>query len=179
MTAHLGVEPVREGSTLAPSRDRRFIEVYRSHSKDALRLAYLLTRDAAASEDIVQDAFLRLFRRFIDIRSERAVRAYLRRIVVNLSSDHFRRLKRHGDREARLRAELAPGEALPSEGTSIDLFEHVARLPPRQRAAAVLRYVEDLSEVETADILNTSVPAVKSLTARAIKELRRTTGMEQ
>lgn len=149
----------------------RFASLYEAFREDALRLAYLLTRNMPLAEDIVQDAFLRLFRRFGDLRREDTFEAYLRRTVVNLSADHFRRLGRDRLRQQSLELEYEPlvgGEQNPGE-----LLGMLADLRPRQRVAVVLRYVEGLSEAETADAMATSVAAAKSLAARGLKELRR------
>src|SRR5437588_487857 len=71
----------------------RLGELYARHAPDAARLAYLLTGDRALAEDLVQEAFVRMFGRFRDLRNPEAFGAYLRKTVVNLSRSHFRRLK--------------------------------------------------------------------------------------
>lgn len=155
-------------SVLGQKADERLTELYWLHAPGALRLAFLMTGDGDAAEDIVQDAFVRAFGRFHDIRNREAFGAYLRRIVVNLSHDRFRRLKR--EREA-----LQP----PDEPLGVDLEERqllrdvMRTLPHRQQAALVLRYVEDLTEQQTADVLGCSVAAVKSLVKRAKETMRK------
>lgn len=145
-------------------------ELYRVHSPDALRLAYLLVGDREAAADLVQDAFVRLLGRYRDLRDVDHFEAYLRKTVVNLSKDHHR--KRATERS--YIARHSPGE----EGDhALDPDEelHVAllKLPERQRAAIALRYLEDLSEQQTADVMDTTVAAVKSLTQRGSATLRR------
>src|SRR5256714_7912858 len=71
----------------------RLDDLYRRHAPDAARLAYLLTGDRALAEDLMQDAFVRMFGRFRDLRNPDAFGAYLRRTIVNLSRSHFRRAK--------------------------------------------------------------------------------------
>ena len=71
----------------------RLADLYVRHLASARRLAYLVTGDRALAEDLVQDAFLRMFGRFQDLRDPGAFEAYLRRTVVNLSRKHFRRRK--------------------------------------------------------------------------------------
>src|SRR6059058_2058925 len=71
----------------------RLGELYRRHAPDAVRLAYLLTGDRALAEDLAQEAFVRMFGRFRDLRNPDAFGAYLRKTVVNLSRSHFRRAK--------------------------------------------------------------------------------------
>ena len=71
----------------------RLGELYRRHAPDAARLAFLLTGNRALAEDLVQEAFVRMFGRYRDLRNPDAFAAYLRKTVVNLSRSHFRRLR--------------------------------------------------------------------------------------
>lgn len=166
-----------EAAATATSRTtKRTGDLYRRHVADALRVAYLLTGDKAAAEDIVQDAFVRMFGRFENLRKPEAFGFYLRRTVVNLTRDRFRRLK--SERTAVLRLGGAPVE---DEGTGRvdehhELLDALQKLPPRQRTAVVLRFCEGLSEDETAQVLGTSSGAVNSLVARGIASLRREIG---
>lgn len=82
---------------VAKRSEQRLSDLYWRHAGDAVRLAFLLTGDHHAAEDIVQDAFVRLFSRFQELRSPDAFEIYLRRTVVNLSQDRFRRLKLERD----------------------------------------------------------------------------------
>lgn len=63
------------------------------HAPDAGRLAYVMTGDREAAQDILQDAFVRLFGQFRDLRNPESFQAYLRTTIVNLSRDRFRKLK--------------------------------------------------------------------------------------
>lgn len=154
-------------------REGRIAELYWAHAPEAMRLAYLLTGDRQAAADVVQDAFVRLFGRFRDIRDPDAFEAYLRRTVVNLSKDRFRRLRSERAREERergLRREAA--ESMPDVAERDFMRRALRSLPYRQQAALVLRYFEDLSEHQTAEVLGCSVSAVKSLVARGTNALR-------
>jgi RNA polymerase sigma-70 factor (sigma-E family) len=147
----------------------RLGELYAAHAPEAGRLAYLLTGDRALSEDLVHEAFVRLFGRFRDLRDPGAFRSYLRSTVVNLTRSHFRRRRverAYLDRE-RHRVEPSVEAAEPDE-----TWEALQRLRPRQRAAIVLRYYEDLSEAQTADVLRCPVGTVKSLVSRGLEQLR-------
>lgn len=147
-------------------------ELYWEHYSEAVRLAYLLTGNRDSADDLAQDAFLRMFTRFQDLRKQEAFRAYLRRTVVNLSRDRFRRLRRE-------RAALETQRILWKE-TQVqvdveardELLTALQELPARQRAAIVLRYCEGLREEEAAEVLGTTVGATKSLTSRGLKTLR-------
>ncbi len=143
-------------------------ELYRMHVREARRVAHLSVGDATLAEDIVQEAFVRVLGRFGDIRKPSAFKTYLLRTVLSLCKNHFRRraIERHKQPEPR------PVVGVPIERDH-DLLDALRRLPCRQRAAVVLRYCEDLSENDTAEILQTSTKAVQSLVSRGLVALRK------
>jgi RNA polymerase sigma-70 factor (sigma-E family) len=154
----------------------RLGELYVRYAPGAVRLAYLLTGDRALSEDLVQDAFVKLAGRFIDFREPHGFDAYLRTTVVNLARVHFRHrkverayLKREGGRSV-------PETQGPDFVTREPLREALYGLSERQRAAIVLRFYEDLSEAQTAEILGCRPGTVKSLVSRGMETLRRAMG---
>jgi RNA polymerase sigma-70 factor (sigma-E family) len=150
----------------------RLAELYVRHADDARRLAYVLTGDHALAEDLVQEAFVRLAGRFLDLRDRDAFPGYLRKTVVNLARMHYRRRRVERaflDRERR----EPPGEVgLPDVDAYQHLKQALLQLPARQRAAIVLRYYEDQSESQIADILGCRPGTVKSLLARGLEALR-------
>jgi RNA polymerase sigma-70 factor (sigma-E family) len=150
----------------------RLADLYARHVPPTLGFAYLLTGDRAEAEDLVHDAFLRVVGRLRHLRNTDAFDAYLIRTVVNLHTSRLRRLRverRYLAREGtRTRDAIEPQDL----GERDRVWRALDRLPKRQRAAVVLRYAEDRSERETADLLRCSVAAVKSLTARAFETLR-------
>jgi RNA polymerase sigma-70 factor (sigma-E family) len=155
------------------SSETRLASLYYAHAGRARRLAYLLTGDPDLAEDLTQEAFIRLAGRFGDLRDPDAFGADLRKTVVNLTRGHFRKLRverKYLERE-RTRTRSA-ADRLPDVEQSEAVWDMLQRLPPRQKAAIVLRYYEDLSEQQTADALGCSVGAVKSLTNRAMESLR-------
>jgi RNA polymerase sigma-70 factor (sigma-E family) len=147
----------------------RMAELYQAHAPDAARLAYLLTGDRALAEDLVHEAFVRMFGRFRDLRQPDAFRAYLRTTVVNLARSHFRRRKAERAYVERARA---PDAGATDPGGRLEMWEALQRLQPRQRAAIVLRYYEDLTEAQTAEVLGCAVGTVKSLVSRGLERLR-------
>jgi RNA polymerase sigma-70 factor (sigma-E family) len=157
-----------EEQTEAPAG--RLDELYRRHAPEAARLAYLITGDRALAEDLVQDAFVRMYGRFRDLRNPDAFAAYLRRTVVNLARSHFRHLK--VERAYVAREGMRPAPASPDLGAREEMWQALLRLPERQRTAIVLRYYEDLSEAETADAMRCPKGTVKSLVSRGIERLR-------
>ena len=145
-----------------------FAAVYDAHHIRLLRVAYLLRGDAAAAEDDVADAFARTLRPWLDGRVN-DVGAYLRTAVVNASRARWRLAKR----------QPRSGPAGPSLRThEDDVAERedvravLARLPRGQREALVLRYLDDLSERATAQVLGVSLGTVKSQVARGLIALR-------
>ena len=150
----------------------KLADLYVRHLASARRLAYLVTGDRGLAEDLVQDAFLRMFGRFQDLRDPGAFEAYLRRTVVNLSRKHFRRR-----RVERAYVERQAG-SLGVEASDRDVAGEQAlrrallALPLRQRTAIVLRFYEDLSERQTAEVLRCRPGTVKSLVSRGMEALR-------
>jgi RNA polymerase sigma-70 factor (sigma-E family) len=149
----------------------RLEELYRGHAPDALRLAYLLTGDRGLAEDLVQDAFVKVFGRFHDLRNRDAFWWYLRRTVVNLSRSHFRR--RRVERAWLERQRPDETHTDPDLGERERLRKALQTLRPEQRAAIVLRYFEDLSEADTAQALGVAVGTVKSMVSRGMERLRK------
>lgn len=148
-------------------------ELYRTHSPAALRLAYLLSGEREVAQDLVQDAFIRLFGRYRDLRDSDHFEAYLRKTIVNLAKDQHRKLTRE---RAHLSRQNTSEAAVVSAGPNDEIKRALMRLPERQRAAVALRYLEDLSEQQTAEAMNTSVSAVKSLTQRGAQALQQHLG---
>jgi RNA polymerase sigma factor (sigma-70 family) len=148
----------------------RLGSLYESEAAAVIRLAYVLTGDRHAAEDIAHDAFARVGRRLFGLHDREHSRAYLYRTVVNLCRGRGRRLRV----ERRALQKLDRGD--PNEGPDVaaqdEMWTAILRLPLRQRAALFLRYYQDLSEAQAADVLQCSLPAMKSLVNRGLKELR-------
>ena len=150
----------------------RLAELYAAHAGEATRLAYLLIGDRGLAEDLVQDAFVRLAGRFLDFRDPDGFRHYLRRTVVNLANSYHRR--RRVERAYLEREAVSPKHATePDLGARDELWRRLQALNPKQRAAIVLRFYEDLSEEQTADALGVPKGTVKSLVSRGIEAMRR------
>jgi len=137
-----------------------------------LATAVLLTGNTAAAEDLLQAALERLMRHWHRVRGDRE--AYLRRTLYHLAIDDWRGRRRR--REVSLDADSLPArdgtEALHQRHA---LVRALATLPPRQRAVLVLRYWEQLTEAEAAQVLGCSVGTIKSTTSRALARLREVT----
>jgi RNA polymerase sigma-70 factor (sigma-E family) len=144
-----------------------------------LRAASLITWDAAEAEDLVQECLFRVASRWPRVRKMDHPAAYARTVLVHLALDEGKRRTRRRNElhEAAARRmdeheDDAAARVLGRVEASADLLAALGELPPRQRAALVLRYFEDLSEAETADAMGCSVGTVKSTTSRALERLR-------
>ena len=146
--------------------------MYAEHAGPAMRLAFLLTGDKHLAEDLVHDAFIRMFSRFRHRREPDSFGAYLNRTIVNLSRDHFRRRARETKHLESERAAVSRATAEPNVEERYALLSMLQVLPPRQRAAVVLRHYQDLSERQVADALDCSHGAAKALIARGMEALR-------
>jgi RNA polymerase sigma-70 factor (sigma-E family) len=153
-----------------------FATVFNVHHRQAVRLAYLLTSDANQAEDIAAEAFTKVYVRWSK-GEVRDVGAYLRRAVANEANSKLRRryLER---REATKRSGDDRGVRLVDDGAADhdEVWQAIQRLPDRQRKAVVLRYYEDLSEAETAEILGCSVGTVKSQVSRGLARMEQLLG---
>ena len=158
----------RDGATVVS-------ELFAAHHRRLVGLAALLVDDQQAAEDVVQDAFAALYRRWRRLRDPNAAVAYLNRTVVNTSRDALRR-RRHADR-ATLR--LVPrAEELDSAEHDVVAHQEAERLwtsltglPMRQRQVLVLRYYLDQSESEIAVTLGMSRGSVKKHASRGLAAL--------
>lgn len=139
-----------------------------ARSPRLLRTAYLLTRDHALAEDLLQTSLTKAW--FAWSRIEGEPEPYVRKVMVNAFASMWRR-KWNGEQ---------PTEELPDTGWDAtdgvaqthDLWTALGRLPKRQRAVVVLRYFDDLTEIQTAELLGCSVGTVKSQSAKALAKLR-------
>ena len=145
--------------------------LYASNIDSAVRLAYLMTGDREKAQDIAHDAFVKIAGRFHDLRHRDAFPAYLRSTVLNLSRSYFRHLRVQRDYLKKESGVQAESPVVDVE-TRDEMWRALQKLPHRRRAAVVLRYYEDLTEHQTADVLGCSVPAVKALVSRGLETLR-------
>jgi RNA polymerase sigma-70 factor (sigma-E family) len=151
-------------------------ELFANHAPRAMRLAFLLTGNRAAAEDLVQEAFVRVIAKSLRLRESNAFGAYLRTTIVNLHTSALRRRKverRYLVAESgRPLAEVG----VPDLDLQTEMWGRLGLLPARQRAALVLRYYEDLSGKQVAQCLGCSHAAARTLISRGLESLR--AGME-
>jgi RNA polymerase sigma-70 factor (sigma-E family) len=134
-----------------------------------LRPAYLLTHDHALAEDLVQTALAKAWPAWSRIQGEPD--PYVRKVLVNTFASWWRR-RWNGERPTEVLPEVAAVDHGEAVATRAGLVDALARLPRRQRAVVVLRYFEDLTEAQTADVLGITVGTVKSQTSKALAALR-------
>ena len=146
-----------------------------ARSPALLRTAYLLVVDEALAEDLLQTALTKSWFAWRRIRGE--PEAYVRRVLVTTSVSWWRRRWTLETPTADLPERRAPDAA---EGAldRRDLWDAVRRLPRRQRAVVVLRYLEDRTETETAQLLGCAVGTVKSQSSKALAKLRLDAALE-
>lgn len=156
----------------ATSRDEQFTAYLQARQPALLRTAYLITGDRTTAEDVLQTSLAKLYLAWDKVERREAVDAYVRRIMVN----ETRSLWRSAWRRREIAVDEVPETVGVSDryddGESDRLWAFVQTLPRKQRAVVVLRYYEELSEAEVADILGISVGTVKSQASRALAGLR-------
>lgn len=146
----------------------------RARTPALLRSAYLLTGDQHLAEDLVQSALGQTHRRWRNLNNSGNAEAYTRKTMYHLQVSWWRR---------RRVAEAFAGDEVPDRaGAQTDHAEQtvlrlslrgaLARLTPKQRAVVVLRYFDDLTEMQAAEVLGVSIGTIKSQTAKALERLR-------
>ncbi|HEV8463060.1 MAG TPA: RNA polymerase sigma factor [Gaiellaceae bacterium] len=140
--------------------------LFREHWPRAYRAALLVTGDAAAAEDIAQEAFLAAVRNLDRFDRRRPFAPWLHRIVVNRAIDWTR--------SRRLRAEVELGDYLPAPAVAEtdDAFGRIADLAPEHRAVVVLRYVLEYTPGEIAELLDLPRGTVNSRLRRGLDRMR-------
>ena len=146
-----------------------------------LRTAYLLTGNRSDAEDLLQTALAKTYLAWDRIREREALDGYVRRVMVNTQTSWWRRRKVDEHSTDQLPEVAGRDGGYRDFAADSDLhgalWTALAGLPRRQRAMVVLRYYEDLSEAETAQVMDVSVGTVKSATSRALTKLRDASGL--
>ena len=152
--------------------DARLADYVRGQWPALVRYATALCGDPIEAEELVQSALVRVALRWPFVRDKDNPDGYVRRAIVNGYLTTWRRIR---SRETSV-AE-PPDLVVAADGTAgvddvMTVRRALAALPPRQRAVLVLRYLEDRSEQDTADLLGCSVGTVKSQASKALAKLR-------
>ena len=151
-----------------------FAILVRRHFPAVYRVSWRMTKGAADTEDIVQEAFLKLWRNPAQVRDAQALRGWLMRVASNAVVDGARRVKPQG-----LDSMPEPVDPSPEAGEQIDrakaaeeIHRAVSDLPDRQRLALAMVHFEGMSNIEAAAAMEVSVDALESLLARARRGLK-------
>ena len=152
--------------------ERHVTALYQAHALSLARLALLMLGDRDAAQDVVQDAFFGLYRRWDGLASADAAPAYLRTSVLNGCRNALRRRSRQAPSVADEALESAESALVHTEERRA-LLAAVRRLPARQREVLVLRYYLDMTEGQAAQAMGVSRGTVKSATSRAVAALGR------
>jgi RNA polymerase sigma-70 factor (sigma-E family) len=160
-----------QGHDAGADADEAIEALFHAHYPRLAYIAFSLVGDWDLAEQIAQESFLRLWRRWRWINDKQAAPFYLQRTVVNLSRETIRR--RMIERRA-MRAQGAqrPPGLGPDPAETLALRQAIAALPARKRECVVLRYLIGMTEAESARVLGVSVGTVKSQTHKGLGLLR-------
>jgi RNA polymerase sigma-70 factor (sigma-E family) len=151
--------------------DPGFRDYVTTRGRSLLRTAYLLTGNLADAEDLVQSALAKTYQAWDRIEDRAALDGYVRRAMVNTHISWWRRR-----RLDEFPTDEIPDQAVADHSGSSDLQETlrraIDRLPQRMRAAVMLRFYDDMTEAEVAEVLGVSLGTVKSTVSRAVAKLR-------
>lgn len=151
-----------------------FAEFVASRGRALHRAAYLMVGDDALAQDLVQEALTKTYVAWPRLRDPRNAEAYCRKAITTTAISWFRRKGWNNERPT----EQLPEGVAPHLGHEAAVAEHDAvwqallSIPPRQRAALVLRFYEDLTEVQTAAAMGCAVGTVKSQVSAGLAKLR-------
>ena len=155
---------------MGAEENQSFTDFVSAEQAGLLRLAVLLAGDRGQAEDLVQTALMKCYRHWGRITRSGTPSAYVRRALVTTHTSWRRRLSSTEQVMSDLPERADPYGELEAEDE--DLRRALRDLPPRMRAAVVLRFYEDLSELRTAELMGCSASTVNTQTARGLDRLR-------
>ena len=153
------------------SPDEEYREFAGTRAASLHRTAYLLCGDWHLADDLVQETFVQTFRHWRRVQRADNQNAYVKRILINEFNRHWQRYGGLPVRADTDRPEFAVPDVSDEVVNRADLLRALLTLPARQRATVVLRYLEGMSERETAAVMRCSEGTVKSQTSRALNTL--------
>jgi RNA polymerase sigma-70 factor (sigma-E family) len=155
------------------ARDEEFADFAAARYRALLRTGLALAGDLGHAEDLTQSALIRTYLAWARLRDPASAEAYARRTLVRLAL-RARRRRWNGEIAAGRLPEPAGESGSDAGDLAVDVRRALAALPPGQRAVLVLRYLDDISEADTARMLGISAGTVKSRAARGLAALRQT-----
>src|SRR4051794_31372702 len=154
-----------------------FTDLVTTRSGALFRTAYLVVGDHQLAQDLLQEALVKAYAAWPRLRDPSKAEAYVRRTIVTTATSWRRRRSFH-ERPIETVPERSSDDATEQLVVQDALWAELRSLPPRQRAALVLRYYEDLTEAQTAEAMGCSVGTVKSQVSDALTKLRDSAGLE-
>lgn len=158
-------------SVRLPADVTAFTEFVNASSSRLFRTAYALVGDRQLAQDLLQEALVRTYVAWPRLRDETKAEAYTKRTIVTTLISWRRRQSFH-ERPAEFLPEVQVEDDKERLATQDDLWAQIRLLPPRQRAAVTLRFCEDLTETQTAELMGCSVGTVKRQVSVALAKLR-------
>jgi RNA polymerase sigma-70 factor (sigma-E family) len=153
-------------------RDRAFAEFVAAHSTELLRVAFLLTGEQCAAEDLLQTAMMKMYQVWPRLDQTVPLGAYVRRILYTTHISGWRRRRFREVLTGQPPEHPQPADRYAEADERDRLWRLVSLLPPMQRAVIVLRYYEDRGEQETAQLLGIAIGTVKAHASRGLAKLR-------
>lgn len=146
-----------------------------AHQGDFYRLAYSYVKDRDTALDVVQESIVKALSKSDTLRQPEFIKAWFYRILINESTDHYRRMSRLVPLEDSMWDAPAP-ERDPAE--RLDLYDAIGRLEPKEQAVIRLRFFHDMKLEEIAQVTQTNLNTVKSRLYKSLRKLRDLTGEE-
>jgi RNA polymerase sigma-70 factor (sigma-E family) len=158
-----------------PADIEAFSEFASARSGSLFRSAYLVMGDYQLAQDLVQESLAKTYQSWSRLRDVGNAEAYTRRVIVTTAIS-WRRRRSFTERPTERLQDVGVPDASLLVGDQDELWAELYRLPPRQRAAVVLRHCEDLSERQTAELMGCSVGSVKRHCSLGLGKLRTSMG---
>ena len=153
-----------------------FTDLVTTRSGALFRTAYLVVGDHHLAQDLLQEALVKAYAAWPKLRDPSKAEAYVRRTIVTTATSWRRRRSFH-ERPVDTVPELPRDDATEQVAVQDAVWAELRALPPRQRAALVLRFYEDLTEAQTAEAMGCSIGTVKSQVSEALTKLRNRGGL--
>jgi RNA polymerase sigma-70 factor, ECF subfamily len=188
LTAALPTPAVEKAEGISP---QAFDEIVRQQQKRVYRVLWVLLKDADAADTLTQECFLRAYRNLASFRGEARVETWILRIAVNLARDYVKSRRvsfwkrlvglENSDGYANhvASAQASPERALLAREELGAVWAALTTLSPQQRTVFLLRFAEDMSLAEIAEVLDLRVGSVKAQLSRALGKLRQTMKEQQ
>lgn len=153
------------------THETEFVEFVDAFAPSLMRTAVGLTGSTSEADDLLQDALIDAWRYWKRVRRSDAPQLYVRKILVNAYARKVKRQARSASLVDGERPDQSPND-YEQVADRDELVRLLNQLPPRQRSVLILRYLDDLSERDTAVVLGCSVGTVKSQSSRALTTLQ-------